>query len=39
MNRYEGEWKEGKAHGKGIYYYADGDVYVYRSRKAKKKKY
>jgi hypothetical protein len=25
--RYEGEWKEGKANGKGIFYHLNGDVY------------
>jgi len=25
--KYEGEWKVGERHGKGIYYYALGDVY------------
>jgi hypothetical protein len=25
--RYVGDWKEGKADGEGIYYYADGDKY------------
>lgn len=25
--KYEGEWIDGKMHGKGIYYYSDGSVY------------
>jgi hypothetical protein len=25
--RYEGQWKEGFAHGKGIFYHTDGDIY------------
>ena len=24
-NKYEGEWKDGKCHGKGTYYYTNGD--------------
>lgn len=27
VERYEGEWFEGKMHGKGIYQYSDGSVY------------
>mgnify|MGYP001131685251 CR=1 FL=1 len=26
-DRYEGEWKNGKMHGKGVYVYANGDRY------------
>lgn len=25
--KYEGEWVDGKMHGRGIYYYSDGTVY------------
>lgn len=27
VERFEGEWFEGKMQGKGVYYYADGSVY------------
>lgn len=27
IERYEGEWVEGKMQGKGVYYYSDGSVY------------
>lgn len=27
VERYEGEWTEGKMQGKGVYYYSDGSVY------------
>ena len=27
IEKYEGEWVDGKMHGRGIYYYADGTVY------------
>jgi len=26
-SKYEGEWKDNNAHGKGFYHYANGDVY------------
>ena len=26
-HRYEGEWKDGKMHNKGVYYYSNGDKY------------
>lgn len=27
VEKYEGEWIDGKMHGRGIYYYADGTIY------------
>ena len=25
--KYEGEWKDGKANGKGVFYHVNGDIY------------